>query len=75
MFRKFIGRPWPAIMVTSLMFAIVHQNPEHWPTLFVLSCCMGYSYEKSGSLYRPIFIHIIFNTISIASTLYAAGLE
>ncbi|MFC1763630.1 type II CAAX prenyl endopeptidase Rce1 family protein [Planctomycetota bacterium] len=30
---------------------------------------MGYSYEKSGSLWRPIFIHALFNGVTVASHL------
>jgi membrane protease YdiL (CAAX protease family) len=60
---------WPAIAASSTFFAIMHAEPGHWPTLFVLGVCLGYSYEKSGSLFRPIFIHLFFNAISIAGTL------
>jgi len=67
--RSFIGRPWPAIIITSLVFVVFHENPEHWPALFTLSLCLGYSYEKSGSLYRPIFIHALFNAMSILAAL------
>jgi membrane protease YdiL (CAAX protease family) len=61
---------WKAILVSSVLFAMVHANAGHWPSLFVLSLCIGYSYEKSGSLFRPIFIHATFNAISVISTLY-----
>jgi membrane protease YdiL (CAAX protease family) len=60
---------WPAIVFTSVIFASFHANPQHWPALFVLSLCLGYSYEKSGSLLRPIFIHSLFNAVSVASAL------
>lgn len=60
---------WPAIAASSVFFAIMHADPGHWPTLFVLGVCLGYSYEKSGSLFRPIFIHFLFNTYSIAAVL------
>lgn len=63
--RSFLPGAWLAIVVSSAIFATFHQNWTHWPTLFVLSMCMGYAYEKSGSLFRPIFIHAIFNAISI----------
>ena len=56
---------WIAILITSIIFATMHAIPTHWPTLFILGVCLGYSYEKSGSLYRPIFIHMLFNSISI----------
>ena len=70
MVRSFITRPWPSIIISSLVFAAVHANPEHWPALFVLGLCIGYSYEKSGSLLRPIFIHSLFNTASLIAAIY-----
>jgi membrane protease YdiL (CAAX protease family) len=60
--------PWEAIMITSVFFALSHPW-THLPALFVLSCCMGYAYEKSGSLLRPIFIHALFNAASITAAL------
>ncbi len=68
---SYIRKPWTSIMATSVMFAAVHANPTHWPALFVLSMCMGYSYERSGSLFRSIFVHALFNGTSVLATLYA----
>jgi len=67
--RSSFFRPWPAVIASSAFFAFVHQQPAHWPALFVLAMCLGYSYEKSGSLFRPFFIHAAFNAIVIAATL------
>jgi len=69
MVRSYLGRPWPAILLTSVLFATVHGNVTHWPALFVLSLGLGYAYEKSGSLLRPLFMHAMFNGISILGTL------
>ena len=63
---------WLAIATSSGLFAMMHANPGHWPALFVLSVCLGYAYEKSGSLFRPIFIHALFNAVSIAAALSQA---
>ncbi len=60
---------WLAILISSVLFVFAHVNTGHWPALFVLAVCLGYSYEKSGSLLRPIFIHAIFNAISVITTL------
>ncbi len=60
---------WVAILISSVLFAAVHANTGHWPALFVLGVCLGYAYEKSGSLFRPIFIHSLFNAVSIIATL------
>jgi hypothetical protein len=69
MIRSYLGRPWPSIAIAAILFAAIHQNPEHWPALFVLALGLGYSYEKSGSLLRAIFMHAMFNGISIAAAL------
>lgn len=69
MIRSFLGGPWAAIAVTSVLFVVIHQNIEHWPALYVLSLCLGYAYEKSGSLFRPIFIHGLFNGVTIVAAL------
>lgn len=60
---------WVAIAITSGLFAVVHADAGHWPVLFVLSLCLGYAYEKSGSLVRPIVIHAMFNGIMVLSTM------
>jgi membrane protease YdiL (CAAX protease family) len=67
--RSYTGRPWRAIIIASLVFAIFHENPQHWPALFTFGLVLGYAYEKSGSLFRPIFLHLIFNAFSVFSTL------
>jgi membrane protease YdiL (CAAX protease family) len=67
--RRFSVRPWPAIILASLVFIVFHANPQHWPALFMLSLCLGYAYEKSGSLLRSIFIHSLFNALSVFATL------
>ncbi len=69
MIRSYLGRPWVAIAITSALFATIHTNQEHWPALFILALGLGYSYEKSNSLLRPIFMHAMFNGITIIAAL------
>ena len=70
MIRGYLRRPWLAIVITSVIFA-THHPPMHWPGIFILSAGMGYAYEKSGSLFRPIFIHVFFNAMSVTASLLA----
>jgi membrane protease YdiL (CAAX protease family) len=67
--RSYAGRPWLAIFLTSILFASIHADPSHWPSLFVLSVGLGYAYESSGSLLRSIFMHALFNGISVVAVL------
>jgi len=68
--RSYLNRPWQAIFISAILFASAHANTTHWPALYFLGICIGYSYEKSGSLFRPIFVHAIFNSTSILAALY-----
>ena len=67
--RSYVIKPWPAIFLASFVFIVFHANPQHWPALFVLSLCLGYTYEKSGSLFRSIFVHALFNGMSVLAAL------
>ncbi|HBG27547.1 MAG: hypothetical protein A2Y10_15555 [Planctomycetes bacterium GWF2_41_51] len=60
--------PWQSIFFASAIFAVLHPL-MHLPAIFILSVAMGYAYEKSGSLLRPIFIHLLFNGTTIAFAL------
>ncbi len=68
MIRGFGHGPWEAIFLASAAFTVMHPL-THWLALFVLAGCMGYAYEKSGSLFRPIFIHAFFNAASVTAAL------
>ncbi len=60
--------PWQSIFIISIIFSVLHPL-MHFPAILILSVCMGYAYEKSGSLLRSIFIHIFFNASTIALAL------
>lgn len=63
-----IQKPWIAIFITSGLFSFLHP-PMHWPAIFALSCGMGYAYEKSGSLFRSMLMHAMFNGMNIIFSL------
>jgi membrane protease YdiL (CAAX protease family) len=64
------SRVWLPVFISAGLFSMVHGNIPHWPALFLLGLCLGYAYEKSGSLFRPIFIHAFFNAITITFVLF-----
>ena len=53
---------WAAVVVTSALFALVHAA---WsaPPIFILSVGLGYAYERTGNLWVPITMHLLFNAI------------
>jgi membrane protease YdiL (CAAX protease family) len=60
---KHIWQTWAAILITSLLFASVH---EAWsaPLIFLLAVFLGYAYERTGTLWTTITIHLVFNATS-----------
>jgi uncharacterized protein len=71
-----IGRV-QGIVLTSLCFAAMHFNGLQGmynllllPSLFVLSCYLGYLYERQGSLWAPIGLHGTFNFVSACMVIY-----
>ncbi|CUI17083.1 conserved putative membrane protein [Candidatus Protochlamydia naegleriophila] len=66
------GHATGAVALTSLIFAVFHfsstqgtTNIELLSSLFMLSCFLGFIYEKQRSLWASIGLHAFFNFISI----------
>lgn len=59
---------WAAIIITSLIFALMHANVAAWhalATLFVLSLAFGIAFERTRSLWTTITMHALFNALNI----------
>lgn len=63
--------PWIGIIGASIFFSLLHYsssqglyNLELLPSLFLLSCYLGYLYERQRTLWAPIGLHATFNFIS-----------
>jgi membrane protease YdiL (CAAX protease family) len=68
-----IRATWWAILVTSVLFSVVHPVWS-WPAIYLLSVCLGYAYERTGNLWVPVTIHAAFNSTSMLSYLaFRAG--
>lgn len=59
------GARWAAIAITSLLFAALHPGWT-WPLIFLLSLALGYAYERTGNLWVPVVMHLVFNTFNTA---------
>ncbi len=73
--RRF--QPKTAIFLASICFGLFHFSPEQgWGnvslivSLFVFGSFLGYVYEKQGSLYASIGLHMAFNFISSVRILF-----
>lgn len=54
------------ILVTALMFMMLHLNFICFPFLFVIGVCLGYLRLKSKSLYPCVLMHFVHNLLVIA---------
>lgn len=66
-----LRKPWVAIVVSSLIFGVVHMNPAQIPFAFLLGMMFGWLYYRTGSLLPGIVGHVLNNsTAAINMILY-----
>lgn len=53
---------WLAILITATIFSLVHPI---WsaPLIFILAVGLGYVYERTGTLWACITLHLLFNAV------------
>jgi len=68
--KKFAG-PWVAAFFTALVFASAHASLAALLPLFIFGLVLVFAYEKTGSLWAPIAIHLCFNGATVAIQLAA----
>ncbi len=60
-------KPYVAIFITSLAFALYHFNPYGLVALTMLAAYLGFSAYLSNSILIPIILHFLNNFISVVS--------
>ena len=61
---------WVGVFISALVFGAAHVVPSVAAVAFVLGLILAYSYERSGSLWAPVLIHVINNAVKVLA-LYA----
>ena len=73
MLNAFNGRyRWAVVLFAGALFALVHLSAAAWqtiPGLFLLGVILGWLYEKRGSLWPPIIVHMLFNAFNFGMVL------
>ncbi len=64
-----------AIMVSSVIFALMHCNFVQIPFAFIVGLALGFALIKTKSLWAPILIHFLNNAISVVLEALLAGNE
>lgn len=57
---------WYAIVVSALIFTVVHINPAQMPHAFLIGLLLGWIYYRTGSILPGILLHWVNNTAAFA---------
>lgn len=53
------------VMISALIFAIVHLNPISFLGIFILAVFLGFLFKRSGSIVPGMIVHAFFNLFAI----------
>ncbi|HEU5071887.1 MAG TPA: ABC transporter permease subunit/CPBP intramembrane protease [Verrucomicrobiae bacterium] len=57
--------PWPALLISSLLFAVAHASIYRLLPTFCLGLLLGYIVLKTGSLFCSMIIHALNNGLAV----------
>ncbi len=70
--RRYLG-PGAGIVISAALFAGIHLHAPSFGGLFVLAVCLALAYEWTGSIFVPITMHALFNSLSVVSLFHGGG--
>ncbi|MDO5446971.1 MAG: type II CAAX endopeptidase family protein [Prevotellaceae bacterium] len=62
--QKFHTKYWYAIVISAVLFALVHCNPAQMPHAFLIGILLGWLYYHTKSIMPGIIYHLVNNTIA-----------
>jgi membrane protease YdiL (CAAX protease family) len=74
LFTRWFKGPWIAIIVTSIIFSVIHLSYYGFLVRFGLGVILGFVFHYSRSLWLPILMHFLFNGIQVTA-LYVMNLS
>jgi len=68
LYTTFRGRMgvWPAVMLSSVVFAVIHPLPGGFLPIFALACALALMRERTGSLIPSMVCHGVYNGVMLA---------
>ncbi len=66
--RRYAG-PAVGTVLNAALFAAIHLHLPSFGGLFVLAVCLTLAYEWSGSLFVPMMMHAMFNSLTVIELL------
>jgi hypothetical protein len=62
---------WPSAFASALVFSLLHMIVEVIPPTIALGLVFAWMYERSGSLWTPIAVHMLHNGLVLGTTITA----
>ena len=67
LFTRWFKGPWVAIILTSIIFSLIHLSFYGFLVRFALGIVLGLIFYYSGSLWLSILFHFLFNAIQVTA--------
>lgn len=56
--------PWVGIVISALLFAVIHMNPAQMPHAFLIGILLGWLYYRTDSIVPGVVYHWVNNTVA-----------
>lgn len=74
-FMKLGLSPFVAIVLSALIFGVIHMNPAQIPVGFLFGLILGWLYWRSGSIWVPFAAHVLNNLIGVTLVWLTGNME
>ena len=64
---------WPAILISSGVFALFHISPGLYVPTFLMGVAVGWVYLKTRSIWPSIFVHALHNSLALLIVWHEIG--
>lgn len=68
--KKLTGKLWFPAIVSSLFFALPHDQPSQMIVIFIMGLMLAFVYELTGSLWMSILLHFANNLFFVVADYY-----
>lgn len=58
------SNPWVGIVISAILFAVIHMNPAQMPHAFLIGLLLGWMYWRTDSIVPGVVYHWVNNTVA-----------
>ena len=61
---RWMKNPWIGIVISAVLFAVIHMNPAQMPHAFLIGLLLGWMYYRTDSIVPGVVYHWVNNTVA-----------